>query len=141
VCQVSECAGAGAGTWEEKGRTDLFRFQKVTRVRKEHLLNSGVEDDGGHWALVARVCPAPAPVRVGEIDLYAVHGLGLVFLLCLQDELLQNGVIPCDYAVYRTTRQQVRELKEGRAPDLIDRTSQLLPSVLRERFMRSQWPL
>lgn len=40
-----------------------------------------------------RVRPAPASVRVGEVDLNAVHGLGFVLLLCLEDELLQDRVV------------------------------------------------
>lgn len=45
---------------------------------------------------MARICPPPATVRVGEVDLYPMYRLSLVLLLGLQDELLEDGVIPRD---------------------------------------------
>lgn len=35
-------------------------------------------------------------MRVREVDLYAVYRFGLIFALCLEDELFENIVVPCD---------------------------------------------
>jgi hypothetical protein len=37
-------------------------------------------------------------MRVSEVDLYPVYGLGLVLLLGLENELLEDRVIPRDNA-------------------------------------------
>jgi len=42
---------------------------------------------------VPGVSPAPAAVRICEIYLDAVHGLGLILFLCLEDELLKDGIV------------------------------------------------
>lgn len=44
------------------------------------------------------VCPPPAAVRVSEINLDPMHGLSLVLLFGLEDELLEDGVIAGDDA-------------------------------------------
>jgi len=46
-----------------------------------------------------RVCVTPGAVGIREIDLNAVDGFGLVLLFRLQDELLEDRVIPCYDAV------------------------------------------
>ena len=48
---------------------------------------------------MAGVSPAPAAMGVGEIDLYPMYSLSLVFPFSLQNELLQDGVITSDNAV------------------------------------------
>jgi hypothetical protein len=71
----------------------LLGSEEILGISQKHLLHTRVEDDGGHWALVAGVCPAPATVRVCKVDLDAVNRLGLVLLLRLEDELLENGIV------------------------------------------------
>lgn len=87
-------------------RTNLFGSQEVMRVRHEHLFNAGIEDDGGHGPLVAGVCPSPASVRVGKIDLDAVDGFNFILLLGLQNKLFEDRVVSCDDAIGK---------KQGRA--------------------------
>lgn len=48
---------------------------------------------------MTRISPAPTAVRIGKVDLDAVDGLCLVLLLCLEDELLEDGIAACHDAV------------------------------------------
>ena len=84
VEKVSKC---------DKGQEEreyLFGLKKVLGVGEQHFFNAGVEDDRRDGPLVSRVGPSPAPMRVGEVDLYPVHGLGLVLLFSLENELLED---------------------------------------------------
>jgi hypothetical protein len=40
------------------------------------------------------VCVTPGAIGIGKIDLYAVDGFRLVLLFRLQDELLEDRVVP-----------------------------------------------
>ena len=45
---------------------------------------------------MAGVGVTPGAIRVSKIDLDPVNSFRLVLLLRLQDELFENGVVPCD---------------------------------------------
>ena len=79
--------------------TCLLGLEEVTSIIEKHLLDTWVQDDGRHGALVTRICPAPAAMRICEVDLNTVDGLRLVLLLCLEDELLENGIATSHDAV------------------------------------------
>jgi hypothetical protein len=82
-----------------KYRNYLLGLQKVTRVVEKHFLYPRVQNNGRHRALMPRVGPAPATVRVCKVDLDPVNCLGLVLFLGLQDKLLEDSVIPRNDAV------------------------------------------
>ena len=76
--------------------THLLRLQEIAGISEKHLLYTRVQDDGCHWALVAGVCPAPTAMRICEIDLYAMDSFSFVLLLGLKNQLLQDGIVPCN---------------------------------------------
>jgi hypothetical protein len=82
-------------------------------------------------------------MRVGKVDLDTVYRLSLILFLGLQDELLENGVIPGNNAVMdRTSASRSGTCLRGNMKyHLIDKTSQPLPSVFLLRRTLSQWPL
>lgn len=79
--------------------TYLLGLEEVTSIIEKHLLDTGVQDDGRHGTLVTRICPAPTAMRVCKVDLDAVDSLCFVFLLCLEDELLEDGIATSHDAV------------------------------------------
>lgn len=128
---------------QKRSAANLLRLEKVLGVRKEHFLNARIEYDGGYGALMAGVGPAPAAVRISKINLYAMYSFGLILLLCLQNELFEDGVVASNDAE-KMTRISPRNVPyEPRAlmSYLIDNTSQLLPSGFLPLLTLSQCPL
>jgi len=72
--------------------TCLLGLEEVTSIIEKHLFDTWVQDDGRHGTLVTRICPAPTAMGICKVDLNAVDSLCLVLLLCLEDELLEDGI-------------------------------------------------
>ena len=68
------------------------------RVIEKHLLHTWVENNRRHWALVARIGPSLTAMGVCKVYLHAMDSLGFIFLLCLNDQLLQDIVVPSHHA-------------------------------------------
>lgn len=81
--------------------TCLLGLEEVTGIVEKHLLDTWVQDDGGHGALVTRIGPAPTAMGVCKVDLDAVDSLRLILFLRLEDELFEDGIASCHNAVGR----------------------------------------
>lgn len=69
-----------------------LRKQEVLGVVDQHLFHTRVQDDAVQRTLCPRIGPPPTSVGIGEVDLDPVNALGFIFLLRLQDELLEDVV-------------------------------------------------
>jgi hypothetical protein len=76
--------------------TNLLGLEEVLGIRKQHLFDAGIKNDGRYGSLVAGISPAPTTMGICEIYLYPMNGLRLVLLLRLENKLFEDGVVACN---------------------------------------------
>jgi hypothetical protein len=76
--------------WNAAISIPLLGAEEVASVVKKHFFYAWIENDGGHGSLVSAIRPAPRTMSVGEVNLNTVDSLCFVFLLCLENKLLED---------------------------------------------------